>query len=131
MQPWRRFAEHLASAVEPATKWANRCFGFAEAGDRELLADRSRGPLHGSTAVDEAVGDLVIRARKARPHSGPRKLRVWKRRRRVHIAVHEAVCAVRSAQRGLRSIFFVVSATRNGHTKRSISVHRPQRKYKR
>lgn len=58
-------------------EWVNRYFEFDEAGDRELLEDRSRRPLHSPTAVDEAVVDLVIRARKARPHWGPRKLRVW------------------------------------------------------
>lgn len=58
-------------------KWVRRYFEFEEEGDPALLQDRSRRPLTSPTAVDEAVVDLIIRARKARPHWGPRKLHAW------------------------------------------------------
>src|SRR5574337_1408784 len=56
-------------------KWVTR---FLRAkGDFDALADRSRRPLTSPDATDDRVVELIIKARKARPHWGPVTLREW------------------------------------------------------
>lgn len=56
-------------------KWINR---FRKAGhDVRAVEERSRRPYHSPTAIDETTQELVVRARKAHPKWGPRKLGAW------------------------------------------------------
>src|SRR4051812_47116404 len=56
-------------------KWVMR---FLRAkGDVEALANRSRRPHTSPDATDERVVELLVKARKARPHWGPVTLREW------------------------------------------------------
>lgn len=62
-------------------KWVTR-FLRAE-GDRNALEDRSRRPHTSPEATDASVVDLLVKARKQRPHWGPRTLRSWLIRRGI------------------------------------------------
>jgi len=56
-------------------KWIKR---FKAANfDVRAVEERSRRPKHSPTAIDEVRQELVVRARKAHPRWGPRKLRAW------------------------------------------------------
>lgn len=60
---------------ECAYKWIER---YREANhDVRAVEERSRRPHRSPTATDEATQALVVRARKAHPRWGPRKLRAW------------------------------------------------------
>jgi hypothetical protein len=52
---------------------------FEDGGEGDVRAheDRPRRPMRHPQTMDAERTDLLIRARKLRPHWGPRKLRVW------------------------------------------------------
>jgi transposase InsO family protein len=58
-------------------KWVARYYEDDGEGDVRALEDRPRRPVFSPQAIDGERIDLVIRARKLRPHWGPRKLHAW------------------------------------------------------
>lgn len=73
-------------------KWVTR---FLRAkGNVEALADQSRRPHTSPDATDERVVELLIKARKARPHWGPVTLREWLQRQGTAAAVLPAASTI-------------------------------------
>jgi putative transposase len=58
--------------------------------DVSAVEERSRRPHHSPMATDEATQGLIVRARKAYPRWGPRKLRAWLENRFPGIAFPSA-----------------------------------------
>ena len=54
------------------------------------LEDQSRRPHRAARQTSEAVADLLVRARKAHPSWGPRKLRVWLEKRHPGVLLPSA-----------------------------------------
>ena len=72
----------FAISRECGYKWIERF----QAADHDVAAvvERSRRPLRSPTQVSPEMEDLLVRARKLRPHWGPHKLRAWLQQRSEH-----------------------------------------------
>src|SRR5262245_54957672 len=76
-ESFTELCERFGISRKQGYKWRERY----ESGGLEGLRDRSRAPLHHPNAVNDAVAELIVQARRRHPLWGPRKLLVVLERR--------------------------------------------------